>query len=154
MPDRRAWRPLRRGARPDRRPGHAADRGCPSPLTSFIGRGGERAELADARGHRLVTAVGPGGVGKTRLALTVVADIAGVPDGAWFVDLVPVTDPDMVAPAVAAALGVGEHQGALGEDTVIGWLADAGPLLVLDNCEHLLDGATASSSGCWPACPG
>jgi len=114
----------------------------PSPLTSFVGRAAERAALAAALGtHRLVTAVGPGGVGKTRLALSVVTEVAGrYADGAWYVDLVPVTDPAMVAPAIAAALGLGERQARSAEDTVLGWLAPREALLVLDNCEHLLDG--------------
>jgi predicted ATPase/DNA-binding CsgD family transcriptional regulator len=114
----------------------------PSPLTSFVGRVAERAALADAlNAHRLVTAVGPGGVGKTRLALSVVADVAPrFADGAWFVDLVPVTEPSMIAPAIAAALGLGEHQDRSADDTVLGWLAVRETLLVLDNCEHLLDG--------------
>jgi predicted ATPase/DNA-binding CsgD family transcriptional regulator len=114
----------------------------PSPLTSFVGREAERAELAAAiAAHRLVTAVGPGGVGKTRLALSVVTEVAGrYADGAWYTDLVPVTDPAMVGPAIAAALGLGERQGRSSEDTVLGWLAPRETLLVLDNCEHLLDG--------------
>ena len=114
----------------------------PSPLTSFVGRTAERAALGAALGtHRLVTAVGPGGVGKTRLALSVVTEVAGrYADGAWYVDLVPVTDPAMVAPAIAAALGLGERQARSAEDTVLGWLAPRETLLVLDNCEHLLDG--------------
>ena len=114
----------------------------PSPLTSFVGRAAERAALADAlAAHRLVTAVGPGGVGKTRLALSVIPDVAGrYADGAWYVDLVPVTDPVMVAPAITAALGLGERQGRSSEDIVLGWLAQREVLLVLDNCEHLLDG--------------
>ncbi len=114
----------------------------PSPLTAFVGRVAERAALAEALGtHRLVTAVGPGGVGKTRLALSVVTEVAGrYGDGAWYTDLVPVTDPAMVAPAIAAALGLGERQGVSSEDTVLGWLAPRETLLVLDNCEHLLDG--------------
>jgi predicted ATPase len=117
----------------------------PAPLTSFVGRTAERAALAAALGeHRLVTAVGPGGVGKTRLALSVVGDVAGrYADGAWYVDLVPVTDPAMVAPAIAAALGLGERQGRSSEDIVLGWLAPRQALLVLDNCEHLLDGMAA-----------
>ena len=87
--------------------------GLPSPLTSFVGRAAERAALADALGaRRLVTAVGPGGVGKTRLALSVVADVADrFADGVWFVDLVPVTDTAMIAAAITAALGLGERQG-------------------------------------------
>jgi predicted ATPase/DNA-binding CsgD family transcriptional regulator len=114
----------------------------PSPLTSFVGRAAERAALAGAlAAHRLVTAVGPGGVGKTRLALSVADDVAGrYADGAWYVDLVPVTDPAMVAPTIAAALGLGEQQGRSSEDIVLGWLVTRETLLVLDNCEHLLDG--------------
>jgi Predicted ATPase len=117
----------------------------PTPLTSFIGRAAERAALAEAlSAHRLVTAVGPGGVGKTRLALSVIADVADrYADGAWYVDLVPVADSSMVAPAIAAALGLGEHQGQSSEDTVLGWLGSRQALLVLDNCEHLLDGLPA-----------
>ncbi len=115
---------------------------APVPLTSFVGRLAERAALAaalDAR--RLVTAVGSGGVGKTRLALSVANDVGDrYADGAWFVDLVPVTDPAMVAPAIAAALGLGEHQGRSAEETVLRWLSTREALLVLDNCEHLLDG--------------
>ena len=114
----------------------------PSPLTSFVGRAAERAALAAAIAtHRLVTVVGPGGVGKTRLALSVVTEVAGrYADGAWYVDLVPVTDPAMVGPAIAAALGLGERQGRSSEDTVLSWLGPRETLLVLDNCEHLLDG--------------
>ena len=115
----------------------------PAPLTSFVGRVAERAALADALNtHRLITAVGPGGVGKTRLALSVGADVADrFADGAWFIDLVPVTDPSMIASTIAAALGLGEHQGRSAEDTVLGWLAERETLIMLDNCEHLLDGA-------------
>jgi DNA-binding CsgD family transcriptional regulator len=118
----------------------------PSPLTPFVGRAVERTVLAEALGaHRLVTAVGPGGVGKTRLALRVVADIADrFADGAWFVDLVPVTDSSMIAPAIAEAIGVGEHQSRSPEETIVNWLADRETLLVLDNCEHLRDGVAVS----------
>lgn len=114
----------------------------PSPLTSFVGRVRERTELVTAVGeHRLVTAVGPGGVGKTRLALAVAADVTDrFEDGVWYVDLVPVVDPAMIAPAIAAALGVGEQQGRSADDTVLMWLARRTSLLVLDNCEHLLGG--------------
>jgi predicted ATPase/DNA-binding CsgD family transcriptional regulator len=117
----------------------------PTPLTSFVGRAAERAALATAlSAHRLVTAVGPGGVGKTRLALNVITDVADrYADGAWYVDLVPVTDPSMVAPAIAAALGLGERHGRSSEDTVLSWLSSRQALLVLDNCEHLLDGMPA-----------
>jgi DNA-binding CsgD family transcriptional regulator len=114
----------------------------PSSLTPFVGRVAERAALTEAlREHRLVTAVGPGGVGKTRLALSVAADASDrFADGVWYVDLVPVTDPAMIAPAIADALGLGERQGRSATENVVAWLADRESLLVLDNCEHLLDG--------------
>lgn len=60
-------------------------------------------------------------------------------DGVWYVDLVPVTDSSMIAAAIAAALGLGEGHGQSATDNILGWLADRVTLLVLDNCEHLLD---------------
>src|SRR5262245_1828142 len=129
--------------------------GLPSPLNPFIGRAQERAELREAVGaHRQVTAVGPGGVGKTRLALAAAADLAsGFEDGVWFVDLVPVTDPAMVGSAVAAALGVGEQQGRSSDDSVLAALADRRALLVLDNCEHLTDGVAPFAERLLTRCP-
>jgi DNA-binding CsgD family transcriptional regulator len=96
--------PHENGVAPARSP-----RPLPVPLTSFVGRLAERAALAAALDvHRLVTAMGPGGVGKTRLALAVAADAAPrYADGACYVDLVPVTDAAMVPAAVGAAPGRG-----------------------------------------------
>lgn len=114
----------------------------PAPLTSFVGRVAEQADLAAAIGqHRQVTAVGPGGVGKTRLALMVASHAADrFTDGVWFVDLVPVTDPTMVGAAVASALGIGEHRGRSIDEAVATSLGASETLLLLDNCEHVLDG--------------
>ncbi|WP_431963371.1 ATP-binding protein [Nocardia sp. bgisy134] len=130
----------------------------PTPLTSFIGRTRERAELlAMLEQHRQVTAVGPGGVGKTRLALAVVAEAAGAyPDGVWFVDLVPVTNQDMcvVAGTVALALGLGEQPGRGMDESVLAALADRRALLVLDNCEHVRDGVALFVERLLAACPG
>ncbi|MEV4004751.1 LuxR C-terminal-related transcriptional regulator, partial [Actinomadura sp. NPDC049753] len=127
----------------------------PAPLTSFVGRASERAELAELIGkHRQVTAVGPGGVGKTRLALAVAADAAGAfADGVWFVDLVPVTDPGMVADAVAGALGLGEQPGRGMTESVAAALADRRLLLVLDNCEQVRDGVALFLERLLAACP-
>ena len=113
----------------------------PVPLTSFVGRATEVAELTAAlQAHRLVTATGPGGVGKTRLAAAVAAGLAAARrGGVWFVDLVPVTDGELVATAVANTLGLGDAQGRSGEDAVIDHLAGREALLVLDNCEHVAD---------------
>ncbi len=135
--------------------GSAVTVALPPPLTSFIGRAAERTALATAVGtHRLVSAVGPGGVGKTRLALSVVTEMAGqYAGGAWYVDLVPVTDSAMVAPAIAAALGLGERPGASSEDSILGWLAARETLLVLDNCEHLLDRVPALIERLLTGCP-
>ncbi|MEU6583598.1 LuxR C-terminal-related transcriptional regulator [Nocardia sp. NPDC046763] len=130
----------------------------PKPLTSFIGRTRERAELTELiKTQRQVTAVGPGGVGKTRLALAAVADVAAdFADGVWFVDLVPITSPDMcvVAGTVAMALGIGEQPGRGFDRAVLAALADRNALLVLDNCEHVRDGVAPFVEQLLEACPG
>ncbi|MFF4773701.1 ATP-binding protein [Microtetraspora fusca] len=127
----------------------------PALLTSFVGRVSERAELTEMiRAHRQVTAVGPGGVGKTRLALAVAAQAAGeYADGVWFADLVPVTDPGMIATAVAGALGLGEQPGRDMTESVVAALADRHALLVLDNCEHVVDGVALLLERLLAACP-
>jgi predicted ATPase/DNA-binding CsgD family transcriptional regulator len=127
----------------------------PAPVTSFVGRARERAALADAvKAHRQVSAVGPGGVGKTRLALTVAAEAASdFADGVWFVDLVPITDPAMVGSAVAAAVGIGEQQSRGMDASVIAALADRHALLVLDNCEHVRDGVAPFLERLLAGCP-
>jgi predicted ATPase/DNA-binding CsgD family transcriptional regulator len=112
----------------------------PVRMSSFIGRDRELAEVRGlVGGSRLVTLTGTGGAGKTRLALRVAAGLAGGPgDEAWFVDLAPLSDPDLVAVTVADVLGVRREAGR----PVLGTLAEAvggrSLLVVLDNCEHLI----------------
>jgi predicted ATPase/DNA-binding SARP family transcriptional activator len=123
----------------------AAGRGAaslPVPLTSFIGRLPERQGIADAvKEFRLVTVLGRGGVGKTRLAIAVAGDVsAWFPDGVWFVDLVPVSDPSRVAAAVATRLGVSEREGLPVDEALLETLRDRRALIVLDNCEHVIAG--------------
>jgi len=120
----------------------SARRGLPTPVSPFVGRVAERADLSDALAvHRMVTVLGPAGVGKTRLALSVAADVAPTrDDGACFVDLVQVVDPTMVVAAVAEAVGVPESRGGSVESAVLTALRERDTLLVLDNCEHVLDG--------------
>ncbi|SEH00902.1 Predicted ATPase [Nonomuraea solani] len=127
----------------------------PAPLTSFVGRARERVELSEMiTTHRQVTAIGPGGVGKTRLALTVAAEVAGqYADGVWFADLIPVTDSGMIATAVAGALGLGEQPGRDLTESVLAALADRQALLVVDNCEHVVDGMARFLERLLAACP-
>jgi non-specific serine/threonine protein kinase len=129
----------------------------PRPLTSFVGRERELAAIRDLlQGEtvRLVTLSGPGGVGKTRLALRVAESIEDrFADGALFVSLAPVRDPDLVAAAFAAALGVRDMREQPLAATLRASLADRELLLVLDNCEHLLD-ASPLVAGLLASCPG
>jgi predicted ATPase/class 3 adenylate cyclase len=116
----------------------------PGRLTSFVGRGKEIDEtvrlLSD---HRLVTLTGPGGTGKTRLALEVAAELLpSFADGAFFVDLAPLADPGQVCPAICEALGVREEPGGDLIDTLVNRLMRKRLLLVLDNFEHLLEEAS------------
>ncbi|MBK9675691.1 MAG: winged helix-turn-helix domain-containing protein [Betaproteobacteria bacterium] len=121
-------------------PSRTAQGNLPAPVSSFIGR--ER-ELTDLRAmlthHRLVTLTGVGGIGKTRLALRLATEVLDAhADGAWFVDLAPVSDPRLVANAVVTALGVREEPGRPLIEVLQRFVADRALLLVLDNCEHLL----------------
>jgi predicted ATPase/DNA-binding CsgD family transcriptional regulator len=120
----------------------------PAEATSFIGR---RRELADVRKRlataRLVSLVGPGGVGKTRLAIRIATDLGrGFRDGAWLVELAELQDPALVGNAVMAALDLRDQAAAEPLVLLRSYLRDRELLLVLDNCEHLL-GATATLAG-------
>ena len=112
-------------------------------VTSFIGRESEVAEVQAAlRSHRLVTLTGVGGVGKTRLATEVAAQLTDeFPDGVWFFELAAVTDPAAVPDAVAAVLGITQQPGRSVAESVAAALEGRVRLLVFDNCEHVLDAA-------------
>ena len=116
--------------------------GLPSVRTSLVGRAAERVTVASALADtRLVTLVGPGGIGKTRLSGVVAEETsAGYPGGVAFVDLVPVRA-GFLAQAVAAVLGVVEGPQQPLESAIADRLRQAGSLLVLDNCEHVIDAA-------------
>src|SRR5262245_31719112 len=125
-------------ARRARRPGN-----LPAEATSFIGR---RHELAEVRtkltAARLVSLVGPGGVGKTRLATRAATDLArGFPDGAWLVELAEIGDPALAGNAVMAALDLRDQAATEPLDLLLSYLRDKQLLLVVDNCEHLLEAA-------------
>jgi predicted ATPase/DNA-binding CsgD family transcriptional regulator len=117
----------------------------PVEITNFVGRRGEVAEIKRLLAEsRLVTLTGVGGCGKTRLALRVAAQLRrAFADGVWLVDLAPVTDEALIVHAVAAALDIGDlsHRSPL--DVVVDVLRGRQVLLVLDNCEHVLDGCAA-----------
>ena len=117
----------------------------PAQATSFIGRDAEVKELTDLmHTHRLVTLTGVGGVGKTRLALQVAADLTPqFADGVWLVELAPVGDPAAVPAAVATALGVTPQAGLTVSESLAIALAGRRLLIVMDNCEHVLDAAAA-----------
>lgn len=127
----------------------------PTPASSFIGREAECAALLEAVAtHRMVTATGPGGVGKTRLALRVVEAFAVTRrDGARFVGLVHVNDPAMVVSAIAEATGVVAPLGGSLAEALVASLANSDAVLLLDNCEHVIDAVRDSAWRLLGRCP-
>ena len=126
----------------------------PTPVDSFVGRQMELAEIAEAiRADRLVTLTGPGGSGKTRLALEAAASL--VPefaDGVWLVALATLNDSDRLVEAVAQVLRVSDKPGESIVDTLEQWLRDRDLLLILDNCEHVVVAAGDFCERLLPAC--
>ena len=119
---------------------HVPLNNLPIQPTSFRGREHDIEELKSLLGqHRLVTVSGAGGVGKTRLAVHVAADLLDhYPDGVWFADLAAITDPELIASVIAQALGMIQAEGRRVDESIPQWLKRKKLLLILDNCEHVL----------------
>jgi predicted ATPase len=127
----------------------------PAELTSFIGREWELRQVLDLlEDARLVTLTGSGGVGKTRLALQAAARAIGrFPDGVWWVELAHLADPALMAQALARVLGVRSLPGHSELDAVIRRLADSEALVVLDNCEHVVEAVGDIAQALLNDCP-
>ena len=127
----------------------------PTPLTSLIGREDELVQLTElVRDYRLVTLAGIGGAGKTRLAVQLGADVLDrFPDGVWWTELAPLASGHEVPAAVARACGATEVAGASVADAIAARLADRDTLIVLDNCEHVLDGSSDLVNALLMRCP-
>ncbi len=127
----------------------------PIQLTSFVGRERESKLVADGlRSARLVTLTGTGGVGKTRLAIHTAADmVADYPDGAWLCELAAVADPASMLQVIAASLGLAPGSGALQPADIPEFIGTRRLLMVLDNCEHLLDATAGLVETVLARCP-
>jgi predicted ATPase/class 3 adenylate cyclase/DNA-binding CsgD family transcriptional regulator len=134
---------------------HVAAQGLPPQLTSFVGRTTQISELKRILAeNRFVTLTGSGGAGKTRLAIEVSGRIgAEFPDGTKYVDLAPITEPELVAVTTARLLGLPDQPGRSATESVLRFIADRQMLLVLDNCEHLLDATAALVVEVLGSCP-
>jgi predicted ATPase/DNA-binding CsgD family transcriptional regulator len=134
-----------------RRPGN----NLPLQLTSFVGRGRETEQVRGLlEENRLLTLSGPGGSGKTRLALAIASEVAqDFEGGAWLVELASLSDPDLVPQAVASVLGVRGLPGGTLLDSLCLHLGPWEVLLVLDNCEHLVDACASLAEALLRSCP-
>jgi predicted ATPase/DNA-binding SARP family transcriptional activator len=127
-------------ARPRAESERQAANNLPRELTSFVDRPAELSAVRELLAHPgVATLVGAGGTGKTRLALKAAAEVAEEFDGVWLCELAPVSDPTEAARAIAASISSADRAGADLVTTVAERLADGRNLLILDNCEHLVD---------------
>jgi predicted ATPase/class 3 adenylate cyclase len=127
----------------------------PLQTTSFVGREDDMADVSDALGDaRVVTLTGVGGVGKTRLAVQVAAEVLpSFRDGAWLVELGPLNTPDGLPEVLAAALAIQPRQGMTTAESVVDALRAKQLLVVLDNCEHVIGAAAQMVDAVMRACP-
>ncbi|HWE64519.1 MAG TPA: helix-turn-helix domain-containing protein, partial [Chloroflexota bacterium] len=127
----------------------------PVQLTSFIGREREQTEVRTLlETHHLVTIAGPGGAGKTRLALQVAGDlVSAYPDGVWLVELAQLSNPTLVPQEVASVLGLREQPDRALSVTIAEYLKSRQALLVLDNCEHLISACLELVAVLLGSCP-
>jgi predicted ATPase len=138
------------------RPRRSAAGNLPAELTSFVGRRRHLAEVRDLlQATRLLTITGPGGAGKTRLALKTAAALSrAFPDGVWLVELAELEDPTMLAAAVARALDLRDQSGRWPLAALVEHVAAREQLLVLDNCEHHIDACAVLVDTLLRASPG
>jgi len=127
----------------------------PIQPTSFRGRELDLAEVKSLLAqHKLVTLFGSGGVGKTRLALQVGAEVLDLyPDGVWLADFAAITDPELVASVIAKELGMTQAEGRRVDEAIPQWLKRKKLLLILDNCEHLLEAVAGIADAIIRSCP-
>jgi predicted ATPase/class 3 adenylate cyclase len=128
----------------------------PMQLSSFIGREKEIAEIRQSvLTHRLVTLTGVGGTGKTRLALQVAADLLDqFPDGVWFANLAPISDPDLIPRAILSAMDIPEHPGVTAWQLLMDYVRERNLLLIMDNCEHLIEACAKLADAALRHAPG
>jgi predicted ATPase/class 3 adenylate cyclase len=134
---------------------NAIPNNLPAQLTSFVGREKEIAEVkAELDSHRLVTLVGPGGTGKSRLSLQIAADVLyAYPQGVWFIELAALSDPELVPQTILSAMSISEQKGKTTLETLEEHLRDKNLLIILDNCEHLIEACAKAAQAILKAAP-